>query len=175
MRRIRIIGSSGTGKSTLARTIGGRLGLPVIHMDAEFWRPGWVETPQDEWRARQVELVAREAYVMDGNYSGHWDVTLAPADAIIWLDLSRWIYFPRALWRNVVNFGQQRSDLGEGCREQFDWKFYHFVWTSPQRVRSKTIATLDRLRNEKVVVVLRSPAEVRAFEAGLPGTLVARA
>ena len=52
MERIAIIGPGGAGKSTLARRLGERLGLPVIHLDAEHWRPGWVETPADEWKRK---------------------------------------------------------------------------------------------------------------------------
>ncbi len=42
MRRILLIGSGGAGKSTLASQMGERLGLPVIHLDAVYWQPGWV-------------------------------------------------------------------------------------------------------------------------------------
>ncbi len=48
MKRLAIVGCAGAGKSTLARLLGQILGLPVFHLDALFWRPGWVETPLDE-------------------------------------------------------------------------------------------------------------------------------
>jgi adenylate kinase family enzyme len=49
MQRVAIIGSRGAGKSTLARKLGGILGLPVIHLDKEYWQPGWTEPPKAEW------------------------------------------------------------------------------------------------------------------------------
>ena len=55
-----MIGCGGAGKSTLARRLGELTGLPVVHLDALYWRPGWVPTPDDEWRALQAEVVARE-------------------------------------------------------------------------------------------------------------------
>ena len=58
MQRVMVIGSPGAGKSTFARAIAERLGLPLIHLDAEYWQAGWVEPPADEWRGRVVELVA---------------------------------------------------------------------------------------------------------------------
>jgi adenylate kinase family enzyme len=75
MRRVLVIGSGGAGKSTFSVALGKRLELPVIHLDAHFWRPGWVETPKPEWRERVAQLAARDAWVMDGNYGGH----VAPA------------------------------------------------------------------------------------------------
>ena len=132
MRRVRVIGAPGTGKSTLALQIGRRLGLPVIHMDREFWRPGWVAPGTDEWRAQVRDLAGRESWVMEGNYSGTWELSLARAEAVIWLDLPRHIYFPRTIWRSIRWMGRQRPDLGAGCIERFDPGFYRdWVWTYP--------------------------------------------
>ena len=60
MRRVAIMGPGGAGKSTLARTVGERTGLPVFHLDRYFWHPGWVETPLEEWRALQAQLAHAE-------------------------------------------------------------------------------------------------------------------
>lgn len=51
----------------LARRIAAATGLPLIHLDALYWHPGWVETPKDEWARVVAELVTRDAWVMDGN------------------------------------------------------------------------------------------------------------
>ena len=55
MRRVLVIGCGGAGKSTFARELGARTGLPVVHLDRLYWKPGWVPTPPGEW-----ELVVRE-------------------------------------------------------------------------------------------------------------------
>jgi adenylate kinase family enzyme len=59
VRRVAVVGSSGAGKSTFARDLGARTGLPVVHLDRPFWRPGWVETPREEWR--RVRAFLRDA------------------------------------------------------------------------------------------------------------------
>ncbi len=59
-KRIIIIGSSGGGKSTLAKQLGDITGHPVIHLDKEHWNPGWVETPKDIWQEKVKELLKGE-------------------------------------------------------------------------------------------------------------------
>src|SRR5262245_28982958 len=110
-KRILILGPSGSGKSTLARQLGRRLELPVVHLDAIYWSPGWVHAEVARFRARVAEESARERWVMDGNYSAHLDLRLPRAEAIIWLDLPRYIYFPRSVWRSIRHYGRQREDI----------------------------------------------------------------
>jgi len=66
MRRIALVGPGGAGKSTLARRLGARLGLPVVHLDAEHWHPGWVETPAEEWAEKVRALASGERWIIDG-------------------------------------------------------------------------------------------------------------
>lgn len=172
MQRILVIGSSGTGKSTLAREMGERLALPVIHLDREYWRPGWVAPQPDAWRAQVVNLVAHEAWVMDGNYSGTFAIRVPRAHAIVWLDLPRYIYFPRAVWRLVKNYGRVRNDIAPGCPERFDWDFLaNWVWTYPTRSRPRTLELFRSLDGKLPFIVLRSPPQVKTFIDGLPATL----
>ncbi|HEX8559947.1 MAG TPA: DNA topology modulation protein [Pyrinomonadaceae bacterium] len=165
MRRILVIGSGGAGKSTLARRLGRRLGLEVLHLDAFFWRPGWVETPKDEWRRTVEGLCGREAWVMDGNFSGTLDVRLAACDTVVFLDLPRAVCLWRVLKRLAMYRNGRRPDMAEGCGERLDLKFLHWVWTFPSRSRPKVLARLAEMAAGKRVVRLRSDAEVERFLA----------
>jgi adenylate kinase family enzyme len=172
MQRVLVIGSCGTGKSTLACELGPRLALPVIHLDREFWRPGWVSPDPDEWHAQVEGLVARDAWVMDGNYSGTLAMRLRRAQAVVWLDLARAIYFPRAALRMIKSYGRVRPDMADGCPERLDLAFlFKWVWNYPTRSRPRVMALLETVRDQLPVTILRSPREVRAFIEGLPGSL----
>jgi adenylate kinase family enzyme len=99
MKRVVVIGSGGAGKSTFSRRLHAATGLPLIHLDRLFWRPGWTEMPNEEWRATNEMLVKAEAWIIDGNYGGTMDVRLAAADTIIFLDLPRLVCLYRVLKR----------------------------------------------------------------------------
>jgi adenylate kinase family enzyme len=163
-RRIMIMGPSGSGKSTLARALGARLGLTVVHLDALFWQPGWVESTEPTFRDKIAAAAAGDSWVIDGNYSRHVDLRLPRADMLIWLDIPRRVYFPRAVWRMLKNYGRERGDIGPGCPERFDLAFFRdWVWTYPTRGRPKQIGLMADLPAHVRGVTLRSSEDVAAL------------
>ncbi|HEX8070266.1 MAG TPA: DNA topology modulation protein [Pyrinomonadaceae bacterium] len=169
MRRVLVIGSGGAGKSTFARRLGAALGLEVIHLDQHYWRPGWVEPPKAEWAEHVAALLRREAWVMDGNYSGTLAARAESCDTLIFLDLPRTVCLWRVVRRRLRYRADSRPDMAEGCHEHFNFDFYRWVWTYPQRTRPKVLALLREHAADKRVVRLRSRAEVAAFLAAAEG------
>src|SRR5690349_20591014 len=95
-RRVLVIGLAGSGKSTFSRTLGAKTGLPVVHLDVQYWKPGWARPSDDEWRAKQRHLFAGEAWIADGNYYDTLDVQLQRAETVVMLDTPWWICASRA-------------------------------------------------------------------------------
>jgi adenylate kinase family enzyme len=111
VRRIAVVGSGGAGKSTCARRFGALTGIPVIHLDCYFWKPGWAETPAEQWRALQADLGAGDSWIMDGNYGGTFDVRFARADTVVVLAMPRWLCLTRAMWRTFRRSRSGRSSV----------------------------------------------------------------
>ena len=163
MRRVLVIGISGAGKSTLTRALAARTGLPVIHLDTEFWQPGWKITPPLQWRARVAELVTRDAWIMDGNFAGTLDLRLPRADTVVWFDYPRLVCLRRAVWRAVTGYNRVRPDLAPGCPERFDPEFLRYIWTFNSRERPKVVAALERFGAHLDPVVFRRDGDVTRF------------
>jgi len=163
MQRIAVIGPSGAGKSTLARRLGELTGLPVIHLDAHYFQPGWKAMAEEEWEPLVRQLAAGERWVIDGNFSKTMDVRLSAADTIIFLDFSRW----RCLWgvlkRLALNVGRTRADMAKGCVEKLDLEFLAWVWNFPHRSRPTVIECLQRFADGRQVYVLKSFRDVENF------------
>lgn len=139
-----ILGCSGAGKSTFARALGARLGLPVVHLDAIFWQPGWTEPDAETFRAAVAEAIAGEAWVTDGNYvSRTFDLRLPRADAVIFVHQPRWLCMVRILWRVLSYFGRRRPDLAPGCPEKFDWVFTKWTWNFERQTQPRILAAAE--------------------------------
>ena len=165
MRRVLVIGPGGAGKSTLAARIAERTGLPLIHLDACYWRAGWVETPAAEWDAAVARLTAGEAWVMDGNYGGTLDERIAACDTVIFLDMPRLLCMWRVIRRWWRHRGGSRPDMTPGCNEQLTLEFLRWIWSYPATRRPDVLRRLEALRPDQRGVVLRSTADVEAFFA----------
>ena len=168
MQRIMILGSGGAGKSTLARHIGHALNIPVTHIDQLFWEPHWSAVDRETLIARQQPTIAQPQWIMDGNYTSTIDIRLAHADTIIVLNMPRWLCFYRVLARRITYHNQTRPDMGVDCPERLTWEFLRFIWNYPKRIpalKSRLAALPD-----KHVIILNSPAEVKALMTNIPTT-----
>jgi len=143
MKRICVLGNAGSGKSTFARALALRLGVPVYHLDAVFWRPGWrkSERPEFDFRARQLTLEDR--WVMDGSFSSTLSFQLEQADAVVVLDVPRWVSLYSVVRRRIANHNKTRADMAPGCPEKLDLGFLRWIWQGPQRTRR----TLEQLQD----------------------------
>ena len=162
-RRVLVLGNSGSGKSTLARRLGPALGLPVVHLDALYWRPGWVLATAAEWAETAADAAAADVWVIDGVYSRSIEDRLARADAVVLLDLPRPLCLWRVLARRVRYHGRTRPDMADGCPERVTLGFLRWVWRYPRRTGNALRQRLASATDGRPVVVLRTRRQVEAF------------
>ncbi|MXP28402.1 adenylate kinase [Porphyrobacter algicida] len=127
MERVLVIGSPGSGKSIFARKLALRTGLPLIHLDAEYHQPGWIEPSPDKWDATLSGILGGESWIIDGNYGSSLKRRLLRADTVIVLDYPTRLCLWRLLKRIARHYGSVREDAAPGCPERFDWEFIRYV------------------------------------------------
>lgn len=151
-RRIMVIGSPGSGKSTFSRKLAEVTGIPLIHLDKEFWNDGWVETPKEQWRKKQIDLISGDEWIVDGNYGGTIDVRLGKADTIICFKLSRVVCLFSYFKRVVTNFNKIRSDMPEGCYEKVDFEFMKYIWNFPKMSGQRNLNRIQQIKDKQIVI-----------------------
>jgi adenylate kinase family enzyme len=163
MRRVVVIGTSGSGKTTMARKLARRLDVPHIELDAVHWKPGWVSTPAAEMLPIVDRLTSGAAWTCDGNYSKVRELIWSRADTIIWLDYPMSTVFTRVLRRSVMRWWRQ-EELWNGNRERLRdnlfcrYSLLLWVINTWRQLRREYSKLLRRQRAEgKNVVRLRTP------------------
>ncbi|ENG7521790.1 DNA topology modulation protein [Vibrio harveyi] len=154
MKRIAVIGSGGSGKSTFSALLGTELNLPVHHLDQLYWKPNWVKTPKDDWIKIQKGLCESECWIIDGNYQSTLDIRFEACDTVIFLDVNRYTCIYRALKRTLLS--SKRPDLAEGCDERFDIEFIKFLWDYPKKSKPLIKDKLKTLTKNKRVIIAKS-------------------
>jgi adenylate kinase family enzyme len=167
MRRVLVMGCSGSGKSTFARRLAAQRKLPFVSIDQIYWQPGWVEPKTDDFTADMTREAEKPAWVMDGNYmrNGAGERRRACADTIFWFDLPRWVCMASVVWRSVAGYGVVRPEMAPGCLEKFDLVFYRYVWTYRALQRPKLLAFFAGLRPDQRLVTFTARAEADEFLA----------
>src|SRR5919198_3635557 len=166
--KIAVVGTSGSGKTTVARELARRLGVPHVELDALFHGPGWTETPAEEFQRRVAAATDSDGWVVDGNYDSKLgDLVLGRADTVVWLDLPLRVSLSRVTRRTIGRI-RTGEELWSGNRES--WRGGFFGWDSMvvwairshlrlRRARATRLAAHPHLRG----VRLRSAREVESY------------
>ncbi len=161
-RRVVVTGLAGSGKSTFSRSLAARTGVPLIHLDLHSWKPGWVAPTDGEWREKQRQVLAGNAWIADGNYHETLALRLALADTIVVLRTPWPVCAGRALRR-----GMRRSDgeMPDGCadsawrRLRDEWSIAGRVWRKRRSEPAREHEIISQHGRHATLHVLRSKPE----------------
>ena len=151
-KRIVIIGTTSSGKSTLAEKLSHKLRLDFIELDALHWEPNWKEAETPIFRQKVDIATQSTGWVVAGNYSDVRDIVWSRAKAVIWLDYPFHIVFWRLLTRTVRR-AVTREVLWNGNRESFWW---HLKLWSEESLFHWLFKTYWR-RKREIPVLLSKP------------------
>lgn len=161
LRRVVVIGPYGAGKTWLAHELGLVLQLPVHHLDALRWRGDWTLLPRPEWVSLLERLVARDAWVMDGNFEGTLDIRLRRCETILVLDAPLLLSFLRTVRRRLSR--AERRDLPPELRERLNVNLLRLFVRYQRNVRPQLLDLVAAHAEGRQVVVLRRRSDARAF------------
>ncbi len=173
LSRVVVVGTSGAGKTSLARALASRMDVPHVEFDAYRHGPNWTETPDDILRRNLVDALAGDTWVADGNYSVARDVVWPRATAIVWLDYPFPLVFWRLFWRTIGRF-VKRVELWNGNREKLWWHFFTkdslFLWVFKTHWsrRGRLLAAFEQPEYRHIAVFrIRSPSAARSLLGSL--------
>ncbi len=151
-RRVVVRGTTGSGKTTLAKAIARAYGLVHVELDALFHQPGWTTLPEDEFVARVRAATDSPRWVACGNYAVVEPLLLDRADTAVLYDFPRALVMRRLVWRTLRR-AVRREELWNGNREP--WR--NFVSTDPDRSVIAWGYTTHERRHEQLVALLADP------------------
>lgn len=143
VQRVLVAGITGSGKTTFARELAARAGLPFHEMDALYHGPGWV--PLDSFEADVDRISAGDSWVFDSHgYAQVRDLLWSRADTVVWLSYPRPVVMSRVLRRSFVR-ARHGQEIFNGNTETFrDWLDpehpVQWAWTQYEARRQDLLA-----------------------------------
>ena len=162
MKKVIVIGCPGAGKTTFAQKLRDKIGLPLFHLDAIWHKADRTHISREEFDARLGEILAKDAWIIDGNYSRTLERRLAACDTVVLFDLPLEVCLAGAMAR----VGQKRPDM-PWIDETLDPCLEAQIRAFPSQNLPEIYALLAKW--SKTVVICKSHADADAFLREIKG------
>jgi len=158
-KKIMIIGSPGSGKSTFARKLRDKSGLPLFYLDMIKHKPDRTEILREEFNIKLAEIIKMPEWIIDGNYQRTLEVRMEKADTIILFDLPTEVCLDGA----EARIGTKREDLPWiETEETFEGEFKQWIEDFSEKQLPEIYSLLEKYR-DKEIVVFRSREDADVF------------
>ncbi len=159
MKKILVIGNSGSGKSTFARKLHRATGLPLFHLDLVWHLPDKTNISREEFDTRLEEILALKEWIIDGNYQRTLQQRIAACDTIFLLDYPVEVCLAGVAER----IGKDRPDM-PWQETEFDPEFRQWILDFPNTQLPDIYRLLDQYRDQKQIIIFTSREEADAWE-----------
>ena len=156
-KRVAVIGCPGGGKSTFSRALRDRVGLPLYHLDAIYWRDDRTHLSREDFYPLMQKIIARDEWIMDGNYNSTLEWRISACDLLIFLDYPAEVCLEGVRARR----GQKRSDM-PWVEEGDDEEFLEFIRAFETESRPRILELIGGYP-DKAVVVFRTREEADRY------------
>ena len=157
MKKVIVIGCPGSGKSTFSRALHQKTGIPLYHLDMMYWNADKTTVEKSVFLERLSVALARDAWIIDGNYASTMERRLTACDTVIFLD------YPLSVCLDGIRErrGKPRGDM-PWVEQGEDVEFVEFIKSYNKQQRPAVLALLEKYR-DKSVIVFENRAQADAF------------
>lgn len=162
MKKVIVVGCSGSGKSVFSRSFAHLVGLPLYHLDNIWWREDGTNISREEFDARLGEILERGEWIIDGNYKRTMERRMAACDTVIFFDLPVEVCIEGIRERK----GKDRPDMPwKSTPEDDDEEFMAFVRSYGDTHRPRVLELIEKY-SDKRIIVFKSREEAESFLRG---------
>ena len=154
MKKIIVIGSPGSGKSTFARKLRDKTGLPLYYLDTIWHKPDKSTVPREEFDAELDKILKSDSYIIDGNYSRTLEWRFKECDTVFFMDIPTEICLEGAMSR----IGKKREEL-PWTETELDPEFKEWILGFPTRSLPTVLSLIEKYKDEKTVIVFKTREE----------------
>ena len=160
MKKVIVIGCPGSGKSTVSRTLHNKTGIPLYHLDMMYWNADKTTVEKSVFLERLSDVLEKDEWIIDGNYSSTMKLRMAACDTVIFLDYPLDVCLDGIRERR----GKPRSDM-PWIETEEDSEFIEFIKNYNEQQKPKVLELLKKY-SDKNIIILESREQADAFLNG---------
>ena len=160
MKKIIVIGCPGSGKSTFARALHDKTGIPLYHLDMMYWNADKTTVEKRVFLELLSSVLEKDEWIIDGNYGSTMELRMAECDTVIFLDYPLDVCLDGIKERR----GKPRSDM-PWIETEEDAEFIEFIRNYNEQQKPKVLELLKKY-SDKNIMILESREQADAFLNG---------
>ena len=148
MKKIIVIGCPGSGKSTFARVLHHKTGIPLYHLDKMYWNADKTTVEKGVFLEQLSAVLEKDEWIIDGNYGSTMELRMAACDTVIFLD------YPLDVCLDGVKerCGKPRSDM-PWIETEEDAEFIEFIKSYSQQQKPKVLELLEKYSDRNSIIL----------------------
>ena len=160
MKKVIVIGCPGSGKSTVSRALHNKTGIPLHHLDMMYWNADKTTVEKSVFLERLSAVLAKDEWIIDGNYGSTMELRMAACDTVIFLD------YPLDVCLDGIRArrGKPRSDM-PWIETEEDSEFIEFIKNYNEEQKPKVLDLLEKY-SDRNIIILESREQADAFLNG---------
>lgn len=154
MLKVIVIGCPGAGKSTFARKLSNKTGIPLHYLDMLWHKPNRTNISREAFDTQLSKIIQTDTWIIDGNYQRTLEARLKECDTVFLLDLP----LEACLLGAESRIGKRREDL-PWIETEFDEEFRQWIIDFPKTQSPEIYELLRKYQNNRNIIIFRSRKE----------------
>lgn len=163
MKKIIVLGNSGSGKSTFTTILANKLHIDFLHLDPLVYKYTWDKPEYKEMEEKVERLLLKDSWIIDGNFLYNAQSRFKECDSIVFLDLNRFVCINSVIKRHKKYKGKHRDSRSDDCDERLTLSYLKWVLKDFYKTSRKIILKYIKDNPDKHVVILKSRRQVNKY------------
>lgn len=163
MKRIIVLGNTGSGKSTFSASLAKKINIECLHLDTIVYKHDWQEKENEEINNKIESFISKDSWIIDGNFLKRGLDRFYKADTIFFLDINRLTCFFSVIKRYFKYKGKHRDSRSDLCDEKLTKSYLKWAISGFYKNSRKKILSIIENNKDKNIIIFKNRRQIKKY------------